>query len=163
MPTTALPTPVAAPATFFTSLQVVGSASSPIKVVEWGVGFTGATLVAGFPCDLIDTGTIAATVTAFAAVDVAGYDAIGQVVPQVGTTSGIPLVLSTSTSGYTSSAEGSITTTLQHDSVIVEPVGSFVKQFPQGREPYVKPGNVLRIRVKGDGVTTHYSWLVFET
>jgi flagellar basal body rod protein FlgF len=90
-------------------------------------------------------------------------DAIGQVVPQVGTTSGIPLVLSTSTSGYTSSAEGSITTTLQHDSVIVEPVGSFVKQFPQGREPYVKPGNVLRIRVKGDGVTTHYSWLVFET
>lgn len=166
MPTTAPATPVTTSATLYTSLQIVGPSSgaqSPIKIVEWGVSFNGSVLAAGFECELVDTGTVAATVTAYAAADVMSYDADAIATPQSGTTSGYPLILSTSASGYTSSAEGSTTTCYVKDSAMVEPIGGYFKQFPEGREPWLKPGDVMRIRIKGDGTTTHYSYLVFQS
>jgi hypothetical protein len=162
MPTTAPATPVTTSTTLYTSLQIVPAVSSQLIIVEWGVSFNGATLAAGFPCELVDTGTVAATVTAYAVADVMGYDAEGQALVQTAGTTGFPLNLGTTLSGYTSSAEGSATACMVHDSALVEPIGGYYKQFPEGREPFVKPGNVLRIRIKGDGSTTHTSYIVFE-
>lgn len=162
MPTTAPATPVVTSATLFTSLQIKPASADPVKIVEWGVSFNGSALAAGFACELVDTGTVNATVTAYAVADVMNYDVEAQNATQSGTTSGVPLILSTSASGFTSSGEGSATACQVHDSALVEPIGSYFKQFPLGREPFVLPGNILRIRIKGDGVLTHFSYLVFD-
>lgn len=163
MPTTAPAAPVATSASLYTSLQVVPASTSPLSIIEYGVAFNGAVLAAGFEVELVDTGTVAATVTAYVLADVMGYDQVGQSVLQTSGTSGIPLNLGTALSGYTSSSEGSTTASFVHDSTLVEPIGGYYKQFPLGEQPYVKPGNVCRIRIKGDGVTTHYSYIVFST
>jgi len=160
-PTTAVSVPVVTSSTLFTQLQIVPSANTPIKIVEWGVSFNGSALAAGFHCELVQTGTVAATVTAYATTDVMPYSD-PNAPAQTSGTSGVPLNLGTALSGYTSSAEGSITSCFIHDSQLIEPIGGYWKQFPLGREPLIKPGNVCRIRVKGDGTTTAVCYLVFE-
>ena len=162
MPTTAPATPVTTSATLFTSIQVVPAANSPLRIIEWGVSFNGSALAAGFQCELVNTGAVAATVTAYGVNDVMGYDAMALGAVQTSGTSGIPLNLGTALSGFTSSAEGSATAVQVYDSALVEPIGCYFHQFPLGREPYIAPGKVCRIRIKGDGSTTHYSYIVFE-
>lgn len=161
MPTTGgPPAGVVTSATLFTLLQVVGFV--PFKVVEWGVSFNGAALVAAFPCALMDTGTIGATVTAFAAADAYPYaDPNAPANSTAGSTS-YPFEMTTGLSGFTSSAEGSITATRVLDNALVEPIGLYFKQFPLGREPGMVAGNVLRVMVLGDGATKCSCWVVVE-
>jgi hypothetical protein len=147
-------------ATLFTLLQVKATSGMPMRVVEWGISFNGSALAAGFACDLIDSGTINATVTAFAAADVTVYNP--DIPAQSGTTSGVPFILSTSASGFTSSAEGTITAVRSFDEQLIEPIGTYYKQFPLGREPLVTPGDFLRIRCHGDGTTKAVCYVVVE-
>jgi hypothetical protein len=155
-------------ATLFTLLQLLPDTQFPLKVVEWGVSFNGAALAAAFPIDLVETGTVVATVTTFVAGDVMPYDDPNAPVNTAGGAagaSGQPLRLSTSStssSGFTSSAEGSITASRVFDAQLVDPVAGYSKQFPLGREPAIKPGNVLRVRVHGDGVVKAVCYVVFE-
>jgi hypothetical protein len=163
MPTTGgPPAGVTTSATLFTLLQVVSAAGFPMKVVEWGVSFNGAALAAGFPCALMDTGTVAATVTAFAAADAYPFfDPNAPANTTAGSTS-YPFNMTTALSGFTSSAEGSITATRLLDNALVEPIGLYCKQFPLGREPGMVPGNVLRVMVLGDGTTKCSCWVTVE-
>ncbi len=154
-------TGVVTSATLFTLLQVQASSGFVMRVVEWGVSFNGAALAAGFPCDLMDSGTVGATVTAFAAVDI-NFPYNPDTPAQSGTTSGVPFILSTTTSGFTSSAEGTITAPRIFDPQTVEPIGGYFKQFPLGREPLITPGHNLRVRVKGDGTTKCVAYVVVE-
>ena len=160
--TTAPLTPVTTSTTHYTMLQIVPSTNTPLKVVEWGVSFNGAALAAPFECELVETGTIAATVTAYAVADVMPYSDPNAPAQSGTSSTSVPLNISTALSGYTSSSEGTTTATRTFDLQQVEPIGGYFKQFPLGREPALKPGNVTRIRVKGDGVTTAYAYLVFE-
>ena len=151
-------TGVVTSASLFTLLQVQGAAQVVMRVVEWGVSFNGGALVAGFPCDLMDSGAVGATVTAFAAADVQPYNP--DTPAQSGTTQ--PFVLGTTTSGFTSTAEGTITAPRIFDPQTVEPVGGYFKQFPLGREPLITPGHNLRVRVHGDGATRCVAYVVVE-
>jgi len=162
MTTTAPIAPVTTSATLFTQLQIVPAANSPLKIIEWGVSFNGSALAAGFQCELVETGTVAATVTAYAAADVMPYGDPNAPANTSASSTSIPLEMSTALSGYTSSAEGSSTTNRVFDTQIVEPIGGYWKQFPLGREPAIKPQNVLRIRVHGDGTTKCVCYVVFE-
>jgi hypothetical protein len=149
--------------TLFTMLQVQASAAGagyPMRVVEWGVSFNDSALAVPFACDLVDSGTVAATVTAFAAADVTVVTP--DTPAQSGTTSGSPFVLSTTASGFTSTAEGTITTVRSFDSQQVQPVGGYFKQFPPERTPLVTPGHNLRVRVHGDGTTKVVAYVVVE-
>lgn len=159
--TTAPFVPVTTSATLYTMLQIVPAASSPLKIIEWGVSFDGSAAATPFVCELIETGTVAATVTAFAASDVMPFQDPNAPANTAGT-SGIPLNLGTALSGYTSSSEGSTTSTKLYDLQQVAPTNQYWKQFPLGREPYVKPGNVCRIRVKGDGTRKVACYIIFE-
>ena len=154
------PAGVTTSATLFTLLQLQSTAGQPIRVKEWGVSFNGSALAAGFGCDLMDSGTVAATVTAFAAVDITVYNP--DTPAQSGTTAGVPFILSTTASGFTSSAEGTITAPRIFDTQFVEPIGGYWKQFPLGAEPLITPGHNLRLRVKGDGTTKCCAYLVVE-
>lgn len=162
MPTTAPITPVTTSATLFTLLQIVPSANTPAKIIEWGVSFNGSALAAGFQCELVETGTVAATVTAYATADVMAYGDPNAPAQSGTTSTSVPLNIGTAYSGYTSSAEGSTTACRSFDSQQVEPIGGYWKQFPLGREPAIKPGNVCRIRVHGDGTTKCVCYIVFE-
>lgn len=158
MTTTAPLVPVTTSATLYTMLQIVPSANTPVDIVKWWVSFNGSALATPFVCDLVETGTVNATVTAYAAADVMLFnDATGPA-----PTTSIPLTCSTSTSGYTSSAEGSSTANRVFDVQQVDPVTGYAYEFSLGARPRIKAGNVCRIRVKGDGTIKVACGLIFE-
>lgn len=123
-----------------TMLQIAASTGNPIIVIEWGISFDGS--AAGTPifCELIDTATVAATVTAAVAADVQPYLRSAD----VGASS---VTLGAAATGYTATAEGTITSTRYGDRQLVAPSNQYVKQYPLGREFFVPGGRFLRIRV----------------
>jgi hypothetical protein len=48
------------------------------------------------------------------------------------------------------------------DAQQIDPVTGYYKQFPLGREPFCAPGNVTRLRVKGDGTQTCMCYIIFK-
>lgn len=117
-----------------------------ICVVEWGCSFDGSAAAVPGICELIDTGTVFATVTAYATTDVMQHSNSFAPANTSGT-SGTPLNLGTSASGYTSTSEGSITASRLGDVQLVAPTNQNWKQFPLDREFAVPAGDSLRIRV----------------
>lgn len=131
------------------------------RIVEWGISFNGDpttfAAVAPIQCELIDTGTVFATVTASVDGDISKFDgAEGAVASVQG------LTLGTTATGYTSSGEGSITATKFFDVQNVPATGGYVKQFPLGREPKLIIGNSVRIRVKAATASTAICYMVLE-
>lgn len=113
-------------------LQIKPGASK-IRIIEWGYSFTAAP-TAAVQVDLIDTGTVAATVVAGIASpynDVTGPASLA--------------TLSTTGTGFTSSGEGTITS-VRLLAYQTELGTQFKQQFPLGREPEVNGGNIIRIR-----------------
>jgi hypothetical protein len=128
-----------------------------VRIVEWGISFDGAAAAAGIQCELLDTGTVFATVTASADADIAKFEgAEGAVASVAG------LTLGTSATGYTSGGEGSITTIKMFDGQFVQPTGQYVKQFPLGREPKCIIGNSVRIRVKAAAAVNALCYMILD-
>jgi hypothetical protein len=148
-------------ATLFTLLQIVPATNSPLEIVEWNISFNGSALATPFACDLVETGTVAATVTASVVGDIMPYDDPNAPANTSGS-SGVPLNLGTALTGYTSSAEGSITAQRVFDSQNVEPIGGYFKQFPLGERPAILPGHILRVRCHGDGATKAVATVVIQ-
>lgn len=159
MPTTASAAKVTTGTAIKTMLQI--KPAVPIKVVEWGVSFDGSAAATPGTCELIDTGTVFATVTAYAAADVMPYQDPNAPANTAGT-SGTPLNLGTSASGYTSTVEGTITATRLGDVQLVAPTNQNWKQFPLGREFGVLAGDSLRIRVNFGAAINCLCYVIFE-
>lgn len=139
--------PVATGNTIKTMLQVKGVANIPAKIKEWGINFDGAA-VANIQAELIETGTIFATVTAYAAGDIVAVDAMALLA-----TSTAYFSVGTSASGFTASAEGSIVASRLFDSELITcpAVGAgaqYIKGWALGNEPVINLVSALRIRVK---------------
>lgn len=133
------PTAVATAAvsgTVKTMLQIVPGTAQKIRILEWGYSFDVAP-TANVRMELVETGSVAATVTAHVAAGITAYNDAS------GGTSGVQL--GTSLTGYTATAEGTITASrlLAHQ---YENGLYFKQQFPLGREPEVGIGKVLRVR-----------------
>jgi hypothetical protein len=145
-PTTAKFVAVTTGTSINTLLQVKASATVLAKIVEWGIKCDAPASACLFVAELLET-DVAATVTAHVAAGlnkldanaVAGGDPSTNLI-QVGTTS----------TGYTSAGEGSITAVRLFDQITVTVPSSngyeFVKQFPLGREPVINLGLFGRIR-----------------
>jgi len=159
MPTTAAVAAVATGTSIKTMLQVVPAV--PIKVVEWGVSFDGSAAATPGTCELIETGSIAATVTAYAVADVFPYQD-PNAPPNTSGSSGTPLNLGTALSGYTSTSEGTITATRIGDTQKVAPTNQWAKQWPLGREFGVAAGKVLRIRMTFGTTINALCYIIFE-
>ena len=143
MPTTAALTPVTTGTAIKTMLQIVGAV--PFVVVEWGLSYDAFAAAAPGDIELIVTGTVTATVTAHAASGIMPFHDPNAPVNTAGA-SGVPFNLGTADTGFTATAEGTITATELLDAQQMPPTGVYVKQFPLGREPGVEVGDVLRIR-----------------
>jgi hypothetical protein len=159
MPTTAATAKVTTGTSIKTLLQV--KPAVPIKVVEWGISFDGSAAATPGICELIDTGTVFATVTAAVAADVMPFFDPAAPANSAGT-GGTPLNLGTSASGYTATAEGTITATRVGDTQLVAPTNQYVKQFPLGREFGVPAGDSLRVRVTFGAAVSALAYVIFE-
>jgi hypothetical protein len=158
MPTTAAFAAVATGTSIKTLLQVKPSATLGMRVVEWGISFDGSAAATPGKIELIET-DVAATVTASVANDLMKYDEAALMggdpttnLIQVGTTS----------TGYTSSGEGSITAVRVFDVQFVAPTNQYVKQFPLGYRPFVQTAKFLRIRVTFGTTVNAYAYALVE-
>jgi hypothetical protein len=154
-PTTAAQVPVTTGTAIKTMLQV--RPFNLIRIVRWGVSFDGFAAALPIRCELLSTGTVFATVTALADADITKFNNPTAAAPSVA-----GLTLSTTGTGYTASAEGTITATDMYDVQFVSPTNQYVFPFELGREPTVAIGDALRIRVTAAAAVNCYAWVLVE-
>lgn len=157
-PTTAAQVPVTTGTAIKTLLQVLPSATNTIRVIEWGISFDGSAAGTPIKCELLET-DVAATVTAHVA---AGIVKFGGTALSNGDVTTNLIQVGTSATGYTSTSEGSITTTRVFDAQLVAPTNQYVKQFPLGREPVIQVSKYLRIRVTAGTAVNAYCYVTIE-
>jgi hypothetical protein len=137
--TTALTAPMAGTASSATANTVktilqIKPGTPKIRIIEWGYIFT-TTPTSPVIMELIETGTISATVTTESAVS--AYNDV------TGPASGVSI--GTSATGFNASAEGTITAT-RLLAQTYDTASWFKQQFALGREPEINGANFLRIR-----------------
>ena len=159
MPTTSSAAKVTTGTAIKTMLQVKPAVN--IEVVEWGVSFDGSAAATPGTVELIDTGTVFATVTAYATADVMPYNNPAAPANTSGT-SGTPLNLGTAASGYTATAEGTITATRLGGARLVAPTNEDWQQFPLDIGFGVPAGDSLRIRVNFGAAISCLCYVIFK-
>ena len=139
-PTTAAQQSVTTGIAIKTMLQLATPSTRQIQILEWGFSLDDPPGADGV-VELIDT-NVAATVTAHAASGVINLDPNG--------TASL-LTLGTSATGYTATAEGSITATRALDVVSLSSVSgesglSYVRTFMPDDRPIIAVSRFLRVR-----------------
>jgi hypothetical protein len=152
-PTTAVLAPVDTGTAIKTLLQIATPSTKGIKVVEWGISFSGFASAAPANVELIDT-DVAATVTAHVAAGVQPYNDPGAPASL--------MTLGTTATGYTASSEGTITASRFGDVQQVSPAGGWWRQWPLGREFAVAPSRFLRVRVDAVAAVNAVTYIVWE-
>lgn len=137
---TAAPAKVTTGTVIKTLMQLSTSSTMSIEVIEWGISFDGSAAATPGACELVDTTAINATVTTYAAADL-------NKMSTAATGMASQLTLGTANSGFTSSAEGSVTAVRQFDFQLLPPTAPYIKQFPLERGPVVLLSEFLRTRV----------------
>lgn len=155
-PTTAAQVAVTTGTAIKTLLQVKGVTAVQFKVKEWGISFDGSAAATPIKCELLETGTVFATVTAAAAADLVKFD------NPANPTSTTYFSVGTSATGYTASAEGSITASRMFDVQFIAPTNQYVKQYPLGQEPMIDAVSALRIRVTAGAAVNAYCYVLLE-
>lgn len=159
MPTTAAQAPIATGtgSAVKTHLQVKSVTAVQLRVIAWGVSL-GAVL-AGTPlkCELCETGTVFATVTAAVAADISKWDHPNN------PTSTTFMAVGTTATGYNASAEGTITAVRMFDFEFVPPTDKYAMWFPLAERPVVDAVSALRVRITDAGVAVNaYAWVIVE-
>lgn len=159
--TTAAPVKVTTGTAIKTMMQVQPSATLNIKIIEWGYSFDGFAAALPGNVELIET-TVAATVTAYAQADITPWNA-DALAGALNVTTNL-IQVGTANSGYTASAEGSVTTlrNLDLSGVLTAPTTQFVKQFPLGREPVIQAGKFARIRATFGTAVNMLCYMILE-
>lgn len=142
-----------------TMLQVQASATLVAKIKEWGISFDGSAAATPIKVELIET-DVAATVTASALADITKVD--GNALAGGNQTTNL-IQVGTAATGYSASAEGTITATRNLDGPkLVAPTNQYEKQFPLGNEPIIQIAKFGRIRVTAAAAVNCYCYLVVE-
>lgn len=158
MPTTAAQLPVTTGTAIKTMLQVKAGATVPLKIVEWGISFDGSAAAQPIKCELLET-DVAATVTASVAADIMKLDALALA---GGDPTTAMIAVGTTSTGYTSTSEGSITAVRMFDPQLIAPTNQYVKQFPLGREPIIQISKFGRIRVTAAAAVNCLCYMIVE-
>lgn len=158
VPTTAAQVPVATGTSIKTLLQVEPSATKPMKVLEWGISFDGSSAATPGKCELLET-TVAATVTASAQADIIPVD--GEALAAGNVTTNL-IQVGTANTGYTASAEGSITTVRMFDAQLIAPTNQYSRAWMLGNEPVIQTGKFLRVRVTFGTTVNAYCYVTVQ-
>lgn len=149
-PTAAAQVPVTTGTAIKTLLQIATPSTVKIKIVSWGVSFDGSAAATPGKVELLECSG-AATVTSLTptlwgdAGDVASLCVGG-----------------TSATGYTATAEGTLTNVRMLDVQHVAPTSQYVREFSLGREPSIAVSKFVRIRVTFAAAVNAYAWIVWE-
>lgn len=130
---------------------------SQAKIVAWGISFDGSAAATPIKVELLETGTVFATVTASVDADVIKMNGADQAVASIA-----GLTLGTAATGYTASAEGTVTASRLFDSQLVAPTNQYIYQYPLGQEPVLVIGNACRIRVTAGTTVGATCWIEVE-
>lgn len=151
-PTTAAMPSVTTGTAIKTLLQIATPSTCELRISEWGISFDGSAAATPIKVELIDT-NVAATVTAHTTSTVLSLNDTG--------TTASKMSMGTTATGYTASAEGTITATRLLDYQQIAPTGQFVKQWPLGLEPEVAVSRFLRIRVTAAAAVNAVCYVVW--
>lgn len=152
-PTTAILTPVTTGTALKTMLQVAPPSTVELEVVSWGVSFSGSTFGTKVQCELIET-DVAATVTAHVAAGIVKVSDPAALASQV--------TLGTATTGYTASAEGSITASRLFDAELVDGTAGYSYTWSLGAYPVVAVSKFLRVRVSTAIAVNALCWITWQ-
>jgi hypothetical protein len=155
--TTAAPVKVATGATIKTMLQIAPLV--PMRIFEWGCSFDASAAATPGQVELVETGAIAATVTATATADITQYDAEA-ILANINSTY---FTLTTTGTGYTATIEG--TTTVSRNLAgpqMIAPTNQFVEQFPLGYRPFMQASDFTRIRMTFGTTVNAYCYVLLE-
>lgn len=164
MPTTAAPSGVTTGTAIKTMLQFKPSATLGARILQWGYSLDSSAAATSAKIELVETGTVAATVTAAVANDLVKWDSAALMggdpttnLIQVGTTS----------TGYTATSEGTVTATRllappRFETTSASFTVSYDYPFPLGREPFVQVSNFARIRVTFGTAVNMYCYMLVE-
>lgn len=152
-PTTAALTPVTTGTAIKTMLQIATPSTCELRISEWGISFDGSAAATPIKVELIDT-NVAATVTAHTTSTVAGLNDTGTVNSK--------MTMGTTATGYTATAEGTITAARLLDYQQIAPTSQWVKQWPLGLEPEVAVSRFLRIRVTAAAAVNAVCYVVWS-
>ena len=153
MPTSAAQVPVTTGTAIKTLLQIATPSTRGIQLVEWGISFDGSAAATPIKCELLETGAVAATVTAHVAAGVQPFN-----------DSGAPaslMTLGTTATGYTSSGEGTISAIRMFDAQLVAPTNQYLKQFPLDQGPDIAVSRFLRVRVTAAAAVNALCYVVW--
>lgn len=145
-----------------TLLQLKPGTLLPVRLVEWGISFDGSAAATPIKVECIET-DVAATVTASVNADITKTDgdALLGAATTFDTSATSPLVTGTAATGYTASAEGTITAVRNLDAPkFIPPTTLYEKQFPLGQWPLIQVGKFARIRVTAGAAVNAYCYMV---
>lgn len=157
MQTTSVYTATATGTAAKTLLQIQANASWGFAVRAWGISFDATAVATPVRCELIETGTVGATVTAHVASGVQPYGALALA---IGGTSGVQLGVNGT--GYNASAEGAITATRLADAQAIPPTSGYSYEWSLGNEFLVPAGRILRVRVQAAVTVNAVCWVRYE-
>ncbi len=153
--TAAVP-PVATGATIKTLLQLSPKTGVDLKIKAWGISFDASAAATPGKVELIET-DVAATVTAYATGDILKKNNPG------GPAADSALItLGTANSGFTATAEGTITATRLFDYQLIAPTNQYVYQEVLGNECILQAGKFLRVRVTFGTTVNAVCFVEFE-
>ena len=146
MQTTGSPAKVALVANTILSLLQIVPKSIPFKLKQLDISFDGSAAATPGVVELIET-DVGATVTNYATADITRLD--GDALALGDPTTNLIDISSTSKSGFTAAAEGTITSVRNLDGPwLIAPTNQFVIQIPLGDEAVVQVAKFARIRMK---------------
>ncbi len=163
MATTAAPVAQPTGTAIRTMMQLRPATGVIIRPIAWGCSFDGNAAAVPGKVELIETDNAATVTTAFAVADVQKYGDANAPTQTAGA-SGVPLNLSTTTSGFASAAgtENTPTATRMADVQQIMGTNQYVYQWPLGREFEVAPQLYLRVRMTFAATVNTIIWIIFE-
>lgn len=155
-PTTAAAVAVTTGTAIKTMLQVLPLRN--LRVAEWGISFNASALATPIVVEFLETGTVFATVTAHVEGGITKLDDPNALAADF-------MTLGTASTGYTASAEGTITTSRplaapQFISVLSQP---FVMQYALGNYPILVKNAAVRIRVTAPAAVNCYCYMILQS
>ena len=135
-----------------------------LRPIAWGCSFDASSAATPGLVELVETDVGATGMsTAFVAADVQPYGDPNATAQTAGT-SGLPLNLGTSASGFATGAvtEGTPTVTRMCDVQLIAPTNQYAVQWPLGREFECIVGRYLRLRVTFPATVNMLAWVIFE-
>jgi hypothetical protein len=154
-PTTAALAPVTTGTAIKTLLQLAPPATLDADLIGWGISFDGATFGTKIKCELVET-DVAATVTAHVAAGLVKLNGDALALPNAS-----QMTLGTAATGYTSSAEGTTTTSRLLDYQQIDQSAAYSFMWPLGNYPKIQPSKFLRVRVTATSAVNAVCFIIW--